>query len=224
MIKLLFICFATTLWGVSWDQFKDQTISIDLPRIFGWCTKEKADKLMDFVVKTRPLLFVEIGSFGGATTYPIARALSFSGIGVVYAVDAWNLDACFEGYEMDDPHVLSLQAMQINMDGAHQYLLSLLEVRQLKSHCYPLRFRSDEAVAFFSDETIDTVYIDGNDSIEGSLKDAMLYVPKVKKGGYLWLNAAHLPNKAKAISYLIRHCDWLREESLGIECILFKKR
>jgi hypothetical protein len=226
MMKFLcfFIYCTATVWGVSWEQFKDQTISVDLPQIFGWCSKEKAEKLMEFVLKTRPLVSVEIGPFCGATTYPMVRAVSFLGVGVVYAVDAWDLKTCFEGYRMDDPHVLSLQKMQINMEGAYQSFLSLLEAKQLKSHCYPLRFRSDQAVRLFSDETIDMVYFDGSDSAEGSLRDAILYLPKVKKGGHLWLNGGHLPNKVKAIAHLMKHCDWLEEESLGIECIVFKKR
>jgi predicted O-methyltransferase YrrM len=45
--------------------------------------------------------------------------------------------------------------------------------------------KSENVASRFEDESLDFVYIDGDHSYEGVMKDLTLYYPKVKKGGYL---------------------------------------
>jgi hypothetical protein len=48
-----------------------------------------------------------------------------------------------------------------------------------------LRMRSQDAAALFADDSLDYVYIDGEHSYEGVMRDLVHYFPKVKVGGYL---------------------------------------
>jgi hypothetical protein len=56
------------------------------------------------------------------------------------------------------------------------------------------------------------------------LNDVLLYFPKVKEGGYIWLNDADQFNKNLAVAFLMKHCEWVKEKSIGIHWILFKKK
>ena len=48
-----------------------------------------------------------------------------------------------------------------------------------------LRLRSQDAAARFADASLDYVYIDGEHSYDGVMRDLVHYFPKVKVGGYL---------------------------------------
>lgn len=48
-----------------------------------------------------------------------------------------------------------------------------------------LRYKSNEAVKYISDNSIDFIYIDGDHSYDSVLSDLRLYYPKVKKGGII---------------------------------------
>jgi predicted O-methyltransferase YrrM len=40
-------------------------LPLDYEKIEGWCTREKADKLIQLVKESNPKLVVELGVFGG---------------------------------------------------------------------------------------------------------------------------------------------------------------
>ncbi len=227
MKKLLVILslFTASLWAepTSWNLYKKDVLSIQ-PRINGWCSLEKAEKLMNLMYEIKPMLCVEIGSLAGATTFPMVCTLNYLNRGVIYAIDAWDNALCLEELDADDPNRPFWTNLNIDMDQTYHYFRDWLTQLNLKRFCIPTRLRSDLAVNLFQDESIDLLYIDGNISSAGSLRDATLYFPKVARGGYIWLNLAHLPTKNKAVGYLMRRCEWIREESIGIETLLFRKR
>jgi len=49
---------------------------------------------------------------------------------------------------------------------------------------------------------IDILHIDGNHEEESSCKDVELYLPRVKKGGYVWFDDANWHQTQKAINLL----------------------
>lgn len=222
---LFFVFYNLLLWSnptdsFSWERHQQETLQL-LPNIHGWCTQEKAQKLMDLIYVKKPIQCVEIGTLGGSVTFPILRSLQFLRRGVVFAIDAWDMQISLEG--LDPANKVWWQSLNINMDQTYQYFLSWLDHLQLKNYCHVLRMRSDQAVEFFADDSIDLLYIDGSFSTEGSLQDAVLYFPKVKEGGYIWLDHSDLESKNKATAFLMKHCEWIREDSIGIGCLLFKK-
>jgi len=200
-----------------WDQYVEITIE-NLSKFPGWCSKEKAKVLMNFIYHTRPKICVEIGSFGGSTTYPIIAALSFTQRGFLYAIDAWDNQIAIEGLAPTDPNALWWNSL--DMDTIyHQFVTAMLPFKQ----CHPLRQRSTEAVYRFPEESIDFLYIDGSFSSLGSFQDVTLYFPKIKQGGYIWINDADYYIKLDAISFLMENSCWIKKESIKNKCIVFQK-
>ena len=121
LIVLLAAAMSLCAYPQSWDRFKEDTISRDLPLIPGWCSKDQADRLMDLVYEIKPLISVEIGAFGGSSTYPIAQTLSFLGQGVVYAIDAWDNEAVQKGFEPNHPYLSWWSQIGIDMNYINHY-------------------------------------------------------------------------------------------------------
>ena len=51
-------------------------------------------------------------------------------------------------------------------------------------------------------DKIDILHIDGNHEEESSYRDVELYVPKVKKGGYIWFDDANWYQTQKALNLI----------------------
>lgn len=176
---------------------------------------------MDFVFEFQPEICVEIGTFGGSTTYPLASALEFLGQGKLYAIDAWENHAAIEGLEENDPNLEWWK--NLDLVGIRQRFFQFLILKKLRAWCHPIALLSQEAVSSFADESIDLLYIDGNFSEEGSLRDVLFYFPKVKKGGFIWLNDANVATKKKSVIFLMDNSQWLKKWSLKNSCIVFQK-
>ncbi|MBI2743277.1 MAG: class I SAM-dependent methyltransferase [Chlamydiales bacterium] len=203
----------------SWEEHKARVLG-ELSKIPGWYNPKKAEVVMEFVRENAPKLCVEIGAFGGAVTYPIASTLKFLKSGEVYAIDAWDTPAAIEGMENERT---ILWWKNLNMEEIKKKFLELLSLKQLQQICHPVLGRSRDALKLFQDGSVDLLYLDGNLSKKGSLEDAQLYYSKVKKGGYIWLDNADSENKKQSIAFLMKNCKWIKERSIGINCILFQK-
>jgi len=202
----------------AWKQHK-KVILENVPKLLGWREPHKVEKVIEFLRETKPKLCVEIGSFGGAMTYPIASTLRFLGRGTLYAIDAWDVQTAIEGLS-EEKNIDWWK--KVNMQAMHDQFIKLLSDNGL-TECQVIHKRSQDAVSSFADESIDFLFIDGSTSRMGSLSDAVLYLPKVKKGGYIWLNRGDMENKNKAIAFLMKNCKWIKDKSIGMECVLFQK-
>ena len=202
----------------SWKKHKTALLE-EVPKLLGWREPHKVEKIIEFLRETKPKMCVEIGAFGGAMTYPIASTLHFLKEGTLYAIDAWDVSTAIEGLN-NEKNIDWWK--KVNMEAMLQQCTKLLSDKQL-TDCKLIHKRSQDAVSSFSDESIDFLFIDGSTSRKGSLEDATLYLPKVKKGGYIWLNRADMDNKNKTIAFLMKNCKWIKEKSIGMECVLFQK-
>lgn len=203
-----------------WDAFKQQVLQ-DVNNIQGWKNPQKAERVMEFIRRKKPKTLIEIGPFCGAMTYPIAKALQFQNQGILYSIDAWNVEAAIEGVENEKEKEWWAG---LDYSSIYQYFQNLISQSQLDAYCYPIYKRSNEAVDLFDEDSIDFLFIDGNASASGSLKDVKGYISKVKKGGYILLNNAQSTQKNPSISYLMKNCTWLKGESFGIDCLFFQKK
>ncbi len=203
-----------------WDEYRKKTIE-DSKNISGWNNSERADKIMQLLYEIRPNICVEIGCFAGATSYQIAKTLSFLQKGKLYTIDAWDLEIASEGIK--NPSLIQT-FRSIDWKAIQKECENLLRTREITSFCTLIHEKSDRAVSRFSEEEIDFLYIDGNPSSKGSLADVSSYLPKVKKGGYICLNGANTLEKAPSIALLLKQCIWFRDEFNGSECLLFQKK
>lgn len=203
----------------SWETFKKNHLAVQ-KTVPGWCSTDKATRMMDLIHTFKPEVCVEIGVFGGSSIYPTATALKFNGKGIVYAIDPWSHKDCQEGYDATDPNHVWWSS--IDLDKIYRDFLTLLANRQLKQYCQPMRMRGDEAVSHFKDESIDLLHIDGNHSEEAALADAILWLPKIKKGGFIWFDDVNWTSTSLAVSYLLEHGQLLDEYSSSLDILIQK--
>lgn len=222
-ICLLFLlALVTTLHSNDrhWENFKKKALP-ELSQIDGWCSKEKARSMMDLIHQTHPQVCVEIGVFGGSSIYPTAKALSYRQSGVVYAIDPWSNEECTQGYELGDPNYEWWS--KVDLEKIYSRFLAMLTKYNLNNYCTVMRMTSIDACHHFLDDSIDILHIDGNHSEDSALQDAQLFLPKVKRGGFIWFDDANWTSTTKAIEFLNESCDMIPEQFVN-HCVLFKKR
>lgn len=225
MKKFLILCLLTLATALhahtlQWPLYKAKVLP-ELSTIDGWCSQEKAQRMMDLIYQTHPQICVEIGVFGGSSIYPTACALAYLKSGVVYAIDPWTKMDCSEGYTPGDPNYEWWNS--IDLEKIYSNFLHMLKKYKLQHYCKVMRMTAEQACPYFVDGTIDILHIDGNHSEDSALRDAILYLPKVKSGGYIWFDDANWESTTKAIAFLRDHCDEI-PEMFANNCILFRKR
>lgn len=224
-MKWLIILLMTCLIGplrseVSGIEMKKRVCSI-LPNLRGWCSQEKALHFIDLVLETEPDVCVEIGVFGGASLFPVASALKYLEHGVVIAIDPWDTFECIKYLDPIENQADLEWWGELDMDYVYDLYVKMVKTYGLEDFCSTLRMTSQEA----SDEvgSIDILHIDGNHSEISFTEDVKLYLPKVRRGGYIWLNDAIWENAQEAIEILLEDCDVVKVIDSG-NCLLFQKK
>lgn len=207
-------------------EFQDLKKKINEELEKSWCTKEKIELLMDLVLLSKPHTCVEIGVFGGSSVLPVASVLRYLNTGTLFAIDAWSNDEAVKYMHRFDPNISWWN--WVPMGEAYLNFIVRLNMFNLNSCCQILCMTSEDAASLFSDEEIDFIHLDGNYTEVGSVKDALLYLPKVKAGGYILLSDRHMKilgefTKKKSFHYLYNACDIIAEIDYG-NAVLFRKR
>ena len=220
-----FLCSLTFLYtdpttSPPTETLKEEVCRI-IPSFYGWCTQEKARSFIDLVLQVKPEICVEIGVFGGQSLFPVASALKFLGQGLVIGIDPWNTHECIRYFDpiRDQAHINWWS--KVNMEQIYYSYLGMLSHYELDEYCITLRSTSADAAPAIG--TIDILYIDGNHSEAMSTQDVKLYLPKVRSGGYIWLNDSLWNDIQPSIDLLFEECDFVKLIDNG-NCILFRKR
>lgn len=219
---LLFLSFFTAALHAhpAVDELKENVCKV-LPTLQGWCSKEKAANFIDLVLQTKPEVCVEIGVFGGSSVFPVASALKFLGHGMIIGIDPWDKLECIKYFDpIEDKAHLEWWG-KVNMDHVYISYLNMIKRHRLLDYCMTIRATSEDAAREV--DTIDILYIDGNHDEIPALRDVTLYLPKVKQGGYIWLDDTLLLGMQSSIDLLLASCDVIKLIDNG-NCILFKKR
>jgi len=199
-----------------------QQVFETLPAIFGWCSKEKADNFIDLVLEVKPKVYVEIGVFGGSSLFPVACALKFLGDGVIIGVDPWDKKETTKYLHLKDDAESYRWWDTVNLDRVYYSYLSFIKRFELEDFCITMKTVSEKATAKIN-SPIDILYLDGNHSENCSKQDVELYLPKVRDGGYIWMNDTLWTTRQDAVDLLLESCDVIKIIDNG-NCILFKKR
>lgn len=192
-----------------------------LPSIAGWCTPEKAEKLIRYAVDVNPAICVEIGIFGGSSLCPLAMAMKSVG-GIVYGVDPWTTDACLE--EMAEP-VSREWWGKLDITEIRNGCFDMLRRFKIADSCWLIQAKAEDVAPKFTSE-IGLLHIDGNHSEAVSYKDATAWMPKVALGGTIFFDDVnwHEQNIActqKALNHLLNSgCEQI--DSVG-ECVILRK-
>ena len=125
------------------------------------------EDLCNYIGDMSTFKMVEIGCYVGDSTEIFLPKVKWC-----FCVDPWENgydenDGASEGIEM------SIVEKQFN------------QLRNDYNNFTKYKCKSNEAVNIFEDGSLDFVYIDGLHTYEGVKNDIELYLPKVKKGGYI---------------------------------------
>lgn len=149
-----------------------------------------------------PLKMIEIGTFAGESTSIFAMSGYFNSIEVI---DPWG-----KVEEWDDAN---LYEECIWTDIIEAYHINTRHWDYIKHY----REYSQDCHEKFEDQSYDLVYIDGDHSQEAVERDIELYLPKVKKGGWIgghdfgaWKGVTKAVNNTiGAPKHLFRDSSWL---------------
>jgi len=164
----------------------------------GWCSKEKASVLIDFVLMIKPKIAVEIGVYGGKSLVPIAYALQESG-GKIYGIDPWSAGESaigMDGVNLDFWGNLDHEAI-------YSHLVKKIKKFGLESTVSLIRKTSESAAPI---QNIDMIHIDGNHSEETSLIDVTKWVPLVRSGGIIIFDDVNWVTTNAATKWLDENC------------------
>jgi predicted O-methyltransferase YrrM len=156
-------------------------IRTEVPSLDGWTTVERCLELAGHVIEEKPGIFVDIGCYGGRIAIPAAMAMRENGGGCVVTIDTWHGDDSAEG---ECPESAKWWK-ECPLEEIHQHFMSALRRLDLIQWCLPLCCPSQFAFHAFGGP-ISMVSIDGCHTETASLRDAQLYVPKVKPGGIIF--------------------------------------
>jgi len=224
---LLLVCFFPALHAEikgekqSVEELKQQAFEV-LPTLYGWCSKEKAENFIDLALAVKPKVYVEIGVFGGSSLFPVATALKYLGEGGIIGIDPWDKKETIKYFDPSEDAVDLKWWSSINFERIYYSYLHLIKRFDLEEYCITLKMTSEKAAGKIN-SAIDILYLDGNHSEACSTQDVQLYLPKVRTGGYIWMNDTSWSTRQQAVELLAESCDIIKVIDNG-NCVLFKKR
>jgi predicted O-methyltransferase YrrM len=132
-------------------------------KIFTHLSYDEKIKLFELASKARCGIFLEIGSYLGASSCFIAAGIKRAGTNSkLYCIDTWQNDSMTEG----------------NRDTYAEFLKNTSKYNEF---IFPIRTTSVNASKTFN-EKIDFLFIDGDHSYEGVKSDVDTWLPKLSDG------------------------------------------
>lgn len=188
-----------------------------------WCSKDKANLIMDHILSTKPEVCVEIGLFSGSSFIPIAATLRYVNHGIAFGIDPWSNGEAAKGLQLEGDDYKWWSS--VNMLSIYNNLLKAIDKWGVDENSKFLRMNSLNASGLVPE--IDFLHIDGNFSEKGCLDDVLNYLPKVKKDGYVLISNIYLKTedsypKMKALWVLLEKCEVISEIEDG-NTVLFQK-
>lgn len=211
---------AVSLQGSDWASYKKRTLE-KISHISGWCTNEKALLIMDTIKANQCQNCIEIGVFAGKSLIPIARALKHNESGIVYGIDAWELQEAIKGLHVKDPNIAWYNTL--NFEELMQQTRNVRKKYELKPFCKLVKKTSLAAVNDFANESIDFIHFDGSHSEEVATQDILNYFPKVKNGGFILLSNPNNLSNRQALVYLLERAELKTGFSRESNFLLFVK-
>jgi predicted O-methyltransferase YrrM len=204
-----------------WEAFRAKAIE-EQKAFVGWCSPEKATNMMNLIHDHHAKLCVEVGVFAGCSFYPIVAALAFQQEGVVFAIDPWTSQVCVEGYQPTHHHYIRWS--QIDLTKIFYGFLDKMHDQGMDPYYAIMRMSSAQAHAFFSDNSIDFLHIDGDHREASAISDVENWLPKVKSGGIICFDDAWWESTKKAVEMLLIECIIMPESHPQWQHIFLRKR
>jgi len=153
------------------------------------------EDLCDYISRVKPIekvTMVEIGSFAGNSSEVFAKRVKH-----LTCVDPWQSN--YSNYDgASDPSKYNMVEVEKQFD---------IFVLSQYPNVTKIKTKSQEAVKDFKEGSLDFVYIDGNHAEEFVEQDIKMWLPKVKRGGFIGGHdylSKHHPGVRKAVDRNIK--------------------
>jgi hypothetical protein len=148
---------------------------------------------------------VEIGVYRGRLILPLALVMKAAETGEIFGIDPYSAAAA----EQHDDHSVGVDLRRwpstVDWDELHAGILENINRLGVEACCHLVRARSEDVADRFAGRSIDLLHIDGNHDRAAVLRDARLYIPKVRKDGYVVLDDVSWPSVRPVFEYLDAH-------------------
>lgn len=189
-----------------------------IPNMEGWTTPERCIEMCDLVIETRAQCVVEIGVFAGRSLLAQAFGMRHLALGgKVYGIDPWKKEDCLEGENEANKEYWS----KLDLHHIHKLAVETIWQHHLDEYAVLIQSASQNCEKLFGYATIDILNIDGCHSEIASCRDVITYLPKVRKGGFVWFDDCKWPSTEKALELMDAQCDRVKDAG---EYRLYRKR
>ena len=180
----------------------------------GWCHDEKRNFIHTLVNLTLSKICVEIGVYKGSSLFSFAEVLEKNG-GTIVGIDPWSYemsknelwDKDYENYMYNE-----LLKGQETFDKIYCNVCELIQNNGLSKTISVIKKPSQDAFIGFDIESIDILHIDGNHNEMNVSRDILLYLPLVKKNGYIIMDDSNWDGVNKGINkFLIPNCELVQD-------------
>jgi predicted O-methyltransferase YrrM len=168
----------------------------------GRCDETKGNVIKNLIMEIKAQLCVEIGVFKGASLMYFAEALEITK-GLVIGIDPYSMDTLkneIPNKSLNDHIYGVLFKDQIVLDKLYDGLLKVINENDLKNTVSLVKSKSEDYYNNLKMESIDIIHIDGNHDEEYVTKDIQLYLPLIKKGGYIIMDDITWPGVINSIN------------------------
>lgn len=173
-----------------------------IPTMEGWTTPERCLEMYDLILEFKPETVVEIGVFGGRTLIAMALAVRQNGIGKVYGMDPWKLEAAIEA-EPEGPQKDWWK--NVNLHSMHKLTMEAIWNNGLDEWAIVIRAASQHLPHLFPGG-IGVLNLDGNHSEAASCRDVNNYVPQLWHNGLVFMDDTDWRSTQKAQSLILETC------------------
>ena len=189
------------------------------PGVLGWCQPEKAIDLYDRTVELKSKLVVEIGVFGGKSLLALGLGAKKVGDCKAIGIDSWKFEDVLNEMDQTNKEWWASQDLEMVYRSAGQAMHKAM----LHNIVQLIRKNSVDALPNIPD-SIDVLHIDGNHSEWDSTRDVLNWVPKVRSGGYIYMDDEDWETTGTAQKFLAKHCDEVRKIKTTNVCGVYQKR
>jgi predicted O-methyltransferase YrrM len=180
----------------------------------GWCTDEKRNFIHTLVNITLSKVCVEIGVFKGSSLFSFAEVLENNG-GTIVGIDPWSYEASKnELWDKDYENYIYNELLkgQETFDKLYNSVCNIIEDNDLFKTVSLIRKSSEDVFINFDTESIDILHIDGNHNEMNVSRDILLYLPLIKKNGYIIMDDTNWDSIKKSIDkFLIPNCELVQD-------------
>ncbi len=198
----------------------EEAIHHYIPKMEGWSEPERCCEMAERILEIKAQVCVDIGVFGARSTVAQGFAARELGTSRVYGIDTWNPGAAAD----NDDHKEGVEWWEknSNLETIHQLAMRTIWDHRLEPWVTIIRAKSENVHQLFP--TIDFLNIDGGHSETASCRDVHLYLPKVRKGGYVFMDDTAWPTTQRAVSMIEEQCDLVNTVTAKTESRTYKKR